>query len=78
MQRVRLESSVLASALYFPKEQVLELEFRSGAIYRYFGFPERQYGEFLAADSKGTYFNRSIRDQYPYQQIRDAAYHFAY
>lgn len=27
MQRVPLESSVLASTLYFPREQVLELEF---------------------------------------------------
>ena len=71
--RVLLESSVLASALYFPHEQVLELEFRSGAVYRYFGFSAGQYGEFLAADSKGSYFNRYIRDHFPCQWVRDAA-----
>lgn len=72
MRRVPLESSVLASALYFPRKQVLELEFRSGAVYRYLGFPPQQYGELLAADSKGSYFSHYVRDRFPCQRVRSA------
>jgi hypothetical protein len=48
---------------------LLYLKFRSGDIYRYFGFPREQYNEFLAADSKGRYFAHRIRDKYEYEQV---------
>ena len=40
---------------------MLPLEFRNGAIYRYFEVPAALYAALLAADSKGTFFNRQIR-----------------
>lgn len=67
---VPLESSVLASAAYSPGERQLYLEFRSGAVYRYVDVPLQQYVEFLAADSKGRYFNLSIRDRFQCQQVQ--------
>jgi len=58
-----VESTVLAAAAYADRERLLYLEFRSGAIYRYFDFPEQKYDEPLAADSKGQYFSRHMRDR---------------
>jgi hypothetical protein len=67
---VPVESSVFAAAAYSRSEDSLYLEVRSGAIYRCFGFPLHQYGEFLAADSKGRYFSRNIRNHFRCQQVR--------
>jgi KTSC domain len=67
---VRLESSVLAAAQYLEDEQLLDLEFCSGAIYRYFEFPPHQYHELLTADSHGGYFNQYIVGRFPEQRIR--------
>ncbi len=41
--------------------RTLSLQFRSGAFYLYFAVPQAIYHEFLAAPSKGAYFNRHIR-----------------
>ena len=54
-----VESSVLASILYLPAVRLLEVEFRSGAVYRYFDVPKQSYTEYtelLAAESKGVCF----------------------
>lgn len=72
MDWVPVESSVLAAAAYAAGEQVLYLEFRSGAVYRYFDFPPELYEDFLVADSKGGFFSHRIRDCFPFEQVRDA------
>ena len=66
---VPVESSVFEAAAYLHSDRLLYLKFRSGDIYRYFGFPREQYNEFLAADSKGRYFAHRIRDKYEYEQV---------
>ena len=70
MEWIPVESSVLAAVAYAHRERLLYLEFRSGAIYRYFDFPVQMYEELLAADSKGQYFSWHIRDRFPYEQVR--------
>jgi hypothetical protein len=72
MQRVFVESTTLASAGHDAQSTVLELQFRNGALYQYFGVPPRIYGDLMRADSKGGYFNHNIRGKYPYQRIQDA------
>jgi hypothetical protein len=67
MQRVPLQSSILASALYDPHQHRLELAFRNGESYVYFQVPPHCYHELLQADSKGAYFNYNIRNHFPYQ-----------
>ncbi len=72
MRRVLVESTTLASAGHDARAEVLELQFRSGAVYQYFQVPRRVYRDLLRASSKGSYFNQNIRGRYPYQQIEDA------
>ena len=73
MQRVLMESTILASAGHDARAAVLELQFLNAALYQYFHVPRRVYRDLLRTQSKGSYFNQNIRGKYPYQLIQDAA-----
>jgi hypothetical protein len=64
-----LDSRALNSLAYLPAERLLYLEFHSGDQYRYFEFPPELYQDFLAAESKGTYFAQKIRNHFRYEQL---------
>jgi hypothetical protein len=64
MARVALQSTSLNAATYRDRSAVLELEFGSGAIYRYAGVPEQVYRELLKAESKGRHFHQHIRNHF--------------
>jgi hypothetical protein len=70
MSLTNLNSTSLASAVYLNSQAVLELEFRSGAVYRYFGVPSETHEALLRAQSKGSYFNHYIRNCFDYVKIR--------
>ncbi len=72
MQRVPLESRTLASAIYDGDRRQLELEFRSGRRYPYFQVPPQCYRQLLQAESKGGYFNRSIRKRFAFRDLSRA------
>ena len=69
MQRIPLLSRTLASATYDADRYQLELEFHSGRRYLYFQVPPRCYQELLQAESKGSYFNRTIRNRFPFRDL---------
>jgi len=66
--RMSVVSSVLASVDY-SIDATLVLEFRSGAVYRYFAVPEAVFQALIAAESKGVYFNRKLRNRFAYQRL---------
>lgn len=70
MKWTPVESSVFYAAAYAESQARLYLLFHSGEVYRYFDFPQWQYQEFLAADSKGRYFGDRIRGRFRYERIR--------
>ena len=63
---IAVESSTLATVAYDSARELLQLEFRSRAIYQYFGVPAEVHQALLRAPSKGSYFNRFIRGCFPY------------
>jgi hypothetical protein len=65
MQCIAMQSSVLLSAGYTASSETLVIEFHGGEIYRYSPVPEPIWHQLLAAESKGTCFNASIRDRFP-------------
>jgi hypothetical protein len=69
MQRVQLDSSLLASVLYQPDAELLDVEFRQGEHYRYFRVPPECFRQLLRAESKGRFFNRNIRNHFAYQHL---------
>jgi hypothetical protein len=68
MNIMTVESTTLAAVGYDDAHEILQLEFRSGAIYRYQGVPAPLYEALLVTPSKGKYFNRAIRGNYPYSR----------
>jgi hypothetical protein len=66
---VKVTSSVIEEVAYGYHMPVLTVWFRNGLAYRYFDVPESVYEEFLAAESKGRYFNAYIRDAYEYTEV---------
>lgn len=64
MRRKPIDSSAIASVGYNPEREELEVEFRSGSVYRYFDVPQEIYEDLLQAPSKGRFFASFIRGQY--------------
>jgi hypothetical protein len=69
MQLVPLVSSTLASAGYDPALRRLEIQFLSGERYLYFQVPSHIYQQLIRAESKGAWFNRNIRNRFPFQRL---------
>jgi len=66
MNEVKVESTTLRTVAYDDVRGVLQLEFRTRAIYDYYDVPVAVYEALLGAPSKGNYFNRVIRGRFPY------------
>ena len=62
MHRESVESEALASVGYEPRLRVLEIEFHSGEIYRYFDVPPDLHVRLMQADSVGHFFAEHIRN----------------
>ena len=67
-----MPSLVIRRFLYLPDTHELTIEFVTGRRYVYSGVPEEEVRAFRSAFSKGTYFNRNIRDSYPCREIASA------
>ena len=70
IRRHEVASSVLAAVSYDTGKRVLELEFHSGAIYRYLEVPEEIFNRLLAAESKGQFFGAAIRDKFRSERVK--------
>lgn len=64
-----MNSSSLASIGYSPTQGALEVEFKHGAVYRYLDVPTNVFEAFMAAESKGTFFNQAVKNTYSYQRV---------
>lgn len=72
MEHVPVVSRHLTSVGYDTAHQWLEIAFRNGALYRYYGVPEVIYRQLISALSPGAYFNVCIkRGQFPYAVIKE-------
>jgi KTSC domain len=70
MRREPVDSSTLASVGYDETQFLLELEFRSGELYQYFGPPHNIHRDLMTADSKGRFFNQHIRHRFPFIRLQ--------
>lgn len=68
--RTPVSSSSIASIGY-AADATLEVEFRHGAVYRYFAVPKEVYDAMTLAESIGAYFNRSVRPHFRYERINE-------
>ncbi len=70
IERVPVESSSLVSIGFDREARALEIEFRSGASYRYLAVPPTVFEELKKAASKGRYFAQFIRGKYEFQRLK--------
>jgi KTSC domain len=64
-----VESAALTALAYDESTGRLRVEFRSRAIYDYFGVPVEIYGALLCAPSVGAGFNKLVRGCFPYCRV---------
>jgi hypothetical protein len=64
-----MPSTVIKRFDYRPNSGELEILFVTGRRYVYSGVPAEEVDALKAAFSKGTYFNRHIRDHYAYREM---------
>ena len=64
-----VSSSNLAEVGYDAPTQTLEVCFKSGRTYQYFGVPERIHDGLVAAESPGGYLNREVKGKYRYARV---------
>jgi hypothetical protein len=69
MFREPVSSGMIAAIGYDEGSETLEVEFHSGAVYRYLGVEPDVHEDFRAAPSKGAFFNAHIKDAYPFEQL---------
>ena len=68
-QRVSVESSCIASIAFSVEQNVLQLEFRNGHAYEYFGVPAALFADLLSAQSKGAFVTRFIRGHFAFRRL---------
>lgn len=66
-----MPSTVIKSFNYDAATSALTITFLSGNIYLYEEVPETVYLRLKSADSKGRFFNRSIKNKYAFRQLND-------
>ncbi len=63
-------SGNIASIGWDSATQTLQVLFKSGALYAYSGVPRSTFEAFLSAPSKGAYFAKVVKDQFPTRRVR--------
>ena len=69
MRREAVTSSNIISVGHDRSSSTLEIEFKDGRIYQYFGVPEQVYRDLVTAPSVGAFFQQNLRGQYPYARL---------
>lgn len=64
-----VDSTAIHEIDYDPERAKLRVRFVSGEQYVYVGVPGEVHRSFVEADSKGRFFQREIRDRYPFNRI---------
>jgi lysyl-tRNA synthetase class 2 len=67
-----MPSSVIGAHNYDPGTRRLEITFVSGKVYVYEDVAPQLYFAFSTAFSKGTFFNKFIKDRHRCQEVRRA------
>lgn len=68
--RSRRQSSLVRVISYEPRARALTVHLTNGGVYRYREVPVHVFEGFIVAESKGAYFNKTIRGKYPWEMVK--------
>ena len=74
MFKNNVTSTVIRGAWYLPERRQLDLLFTSGRRYVYSNVPMPVARRFAAAESKGRFYNREIRNRFPCREVGRGAW----
>ena len=66
---IPVDSSVIDAVRYDSRATQLDIRFTSGDVYRYAEVPAFVVRAFMAAPSKGEFFNAELRDAYAFERL---------
>jgi KTSC domain-containing protein len=69
LERLPVESKAIVSVGYDDEGRCLELEFRSGSVYRYRDVPRSVYEWLLRTPNKGVFVARQITGRYAFESV---------
>lgn len=69
MNRTPVESSNLVSVGHDPSVNILQVEFKGGAIYNYFQVPPSVFNDLMAAESCGKFLNAVVKPTYNFEKL---------
>lgn len=69
MDRDLVSSSNILSAGYDEVNEILEIEFRDGAVYQYYNVSKAVYDQFITSSSKGKFLAYQIKNVFPYSRV---------
>ncbi|MER5412576.1 KTSC domain-containing protein [Streptomyces virginiae] len=67
MLHIPVASSNLKSVAYDPSRGILEVLFKSGAVYQYYNVPTSVHDDLLGAESKGQHLAKFVKGKFPYR-----------
>ena len=69
MEMIPVVSSNVESVGYDEDTEILRVKFLTGAIYEYKNVPLMEFEQLKNASSVGSYLNRNIAKNYPYEKV---------
>ena len=69
MNRRPVTSSNIASIGYDENARILEIEFKSGAVYQYLDVPQEVYVELMGSESHGKYLAARVKGNYEFSRV---------
>ena len=69
LERTAVQSHEIAIVGYDKPAATLEVTFRRGGVYHYFGVPESIHQALMTAESLGTFFADQVKDKFSYKKI---------
>jgi hypothetical protein len=70
LSRQPVHSHALAAVGYSKRLHALEVEFVSGAVYRYSNVPPQIYRDLLSAASKAQFYDTNVRGHFPSVHVK--------
>lgn len=67
IQRHRVHSSNVASVGW--QDNIMEVAFKNGGVYRYYNVPEDVYEGMLRTPSVGKYLHREVKGKYMFRKV---------
>jgi len=65
----KFTSSTISKVAYDNVDKLLYVKFKSRRVYKYSSFGGINWSQFCEASSKGSHFNRNIKDSFAYVEI---------